>query len=285
MAPTSHFCRFIFGIIVGFLVTTQLQYVFLNQKSCFKFNLPVQHVDNVPQTSENLIKDVINTSHLSADRKLLFIGVMTAQKYLDTRALAIHNTWGQTVPGKLIFFSSSSSRSNFSLPLVPLPLVDDSYPPQKKSFLMLKFMHDHFIDDFEWFMRADDDVYIRTDLLEKFLRSVNSSKPQFIGQAGLGNKEEFGQLSLQPDENFCMGGPGMIMSKDTLKLVIPHIRYCLKNLYSTHEDVEVGRCIRKFVGIPCTWSYEVSYFIFLLKFNHFTVFQPTGCYYSVLSIS
>ncbi|KFM68678.1 Chondroitin sulfate synthase 1, partial [Stegodyphus mimosarum] len=255
MSTLSHMCRFIVGVIVGFVITTQLRYMFLNPPSCLKnINNEKLHV----KSSEYSIENVINISNLSEDKKLLFIGVMTAQKYLETRALAIHNTWGQTVPGKLIFFSSSSSRSNSSILLVPLPKVDDSYPPQKKSFLMLKFMYDHFIDDFEWFMRADDDVYIRTDYLEKFLRSVNSSKPQFIGQAGLGNKEEFGQLSLQADENFCMGGPGMIMSRNTLRLVIPHIRYCLKNLYSTHEDVEVGRCIRKFVGIPCTWSYEMQ---------------------------
>jgi len=73
-------------------------------------------------------------------------------------------------------------------------------------------MHDNYIDKFEWFMRVDDDVYIKPDKLEYFLRSLNSSIPQFIGQAGLGNKDEFGLLSLDYDENFCMGGPGMIMS-------------------------------------------------------------------------
>lgn len=79
-----------------------------------------------------------------------------------------------------------------------------------------------------------------------------------VGQAGRGNSEEFGLLSLEFDENFCMGGPGVIMSRETLRRVAPHIPTCLKNLYSTHEDVEVGRCVQKFAGIPCTWNYEVS---------------------------
>jgi len=55
-----------------------------------------------------------------------------------------------------------------------------------------------------------------------------------------------------------MGGPGMILSHVTLARVAPHVRECLKNLYTTHEDVELGRCVQKFAGIPCTWSYEVS---------------------------
>lgn len=102
------------------------------------------------------------------------------------------------------------------------------------------------------------------------------------GQAGKGTTEEFGLLSLEYDENFCMGGPGVIFSRETLRRgefhidklinritlhwffplsVAPHIPTCLKNLYSTHEDVEVGRCVQKFAGIPCTWNYEVCVYL------------------------
>ena len=76
--------------------------------------------------------------------------------------------------------------------------MNDAYPPQKKSFMMLKYMYDNLLDDFEWFMRADDDVYVRGDKMEDFLRSLNSSRAHFIGQAGMGNKDEVGMLSLAP---------------------------------------------------------------------------------------
>lgn len=140
---------------------------------------------------------------------------------------------------------------------MPLPGVDDSYPPQKKSFMMLKYMHDHYLDKYEWFMRADDDVYIKGDKLENFLRSLNSSEPLFLGQTGLGTTEEMGKLALEPGENFCMGGPGVIMSREVLRRMVPHIGECLREMYTTHEDVEVGRCVRRFAGVQCVWSYEV----------------------------
>lgn len=140
---------------------------------------------------------------------------------------------------------------------MPLPGVDDSYPPQKKSFMMLKYMHDHYLDKYEWFMRADDDVYIKGDKLEHFLRSLNSSEPLFLGQTGLGTTEEMGKLALEPGENFCMGGPGVIMSREVLRRMVPHIGECLREMYTTHEDVEVGRCVRRFAGVQCVWSYEV----------------------------
>ncbi|XP_010163442.1 chondroitin sulfate synthase 1, partial [Antrostomus carolinensis] len=166
-------------------------------------------------------------------------------------------TWSKTIPGKVEFFSSEGSDTSIPIPIVPLPGVDDSYPPQKKSFMMLKYMHDHYLDKYEWFMRADDDVYIKGDKLENFLRSLNSSEPLFLGQTGLGTTEEMGKLALEPGENFCMGGPGVIMSREVLRRMVPHIGECLREMYTTHEDVEVGRCVRRFAGVQCVWSYEI----------------------------
>ncbi|XP_055980330.1 chondroitin sulfate synthase 1 [Sorex fumeus] len=192
------------------------------------------------------------------ERSLLFVGVMTAQKYLGTRAVAAFRTWSKTIPGRVEFFSSEGSDTSVPVPVVPLPGVDDAYPPQKKSFMMLRYMHDHYLDQFEWFMRADDDVYIKGDRLEGFLRSLNSSEPLFLGQTGLGTTEEMGKLALEPGENFCMGGPGVILSREVLRRVAPHIGRCLREMHTTHEDVEVGRCVRRFAGVQCVWSYEMQ---------------------------
>ena len=193
-------------------------------------------------------------------KRLLFAGIMTAEKFLDSRADVVYNTWGKTVPGRVVFFAGNESGNpRNTLPVVTLSGVDDSYPPQRKSLMMLKYMHDNFIDDYEWFMRCDDDVYIRTDKLEGFLRDLDSSEELFIGQAGQGLASERGQLGLGPNDNFCMGGPGIIMSRSVLKKLAPHLEHCLRNLVSSHEDVEVGRCVRKYVGVTCTWSFEVSF--------------------------
>ncbi|CAB0032797.1 unnamed protein product [Trichogramma brassicae] len=195
------------------------------------------------------------------DRELLYVGVMTAEKYLASRAKAVLETWGSDVPGRIGFYSSETSKVPSecpALPLIALPRVDDSYPPQKKSFLMLQHMWQKYGNRYEWFLRADDDLYVRTDRLERLLRSVDSRRALYVGQAGRGNSEEFGLLSLEYDENFCMGGPGVLISRETLARLVPHIKYCLANLYTTHEDVELGRCVRKFAGISCTWSYEMQ---------------------------
>ncbi|XP_033845464.1 chondroitin sulfate synthase 3 [Periophthalmus magnuspinnatus] len=211
-----------------------------------------------------------NNETVSRPRRFLYVGVMTAKKYLTSRAVAAYKTWAHSIPGKVEFFSSAGSDTvpmPVPVPVISLTGVDDSYPPQKKSFMMLKYIHDHYLDKYEWFMRADDDVYIRGEKLESFLRSLNSSKPLYLGQTGLGMAEELGRLALEPGENFCMGGPGMIFSREVLRRMVPHIGTCLREMYTTHEDVEVGRCVRRFGGTQCVWSYEMQQ-LFYENYEH-----------------
>jgi hypothetical protein len=118
---------------------------------------------------------------LWSNRQLLLVGVMTCQKHIQTRATAIQRTWAQTINGKVVFFTSVNSTIPPGLPVVRLPSVDDSlYPPRAKSVMMLKYMHDAYIDKFEWFMRAEGDLYVNSKNIETFLRSVDSSMPQYI---------------------------------------------------------------------------------------------------------
>ena len=253
---------FILGILIGLTFGCLWNSIVLK---CWQYNIRNSDGNNSTFVHE---RTYFNDDHLVHDDEklsknksngLIFVGIMTAKNYIKSRAVAAARTWVQTVQGKVVFFSSegSEAEADEDLSIIGLRGVDDAYPPQKKSFLMLKYMHDNYIDQYEWFVRADDDIYIRGEKLAAFLYSVNSSKPQFLGQAGLGNKEEFGLLNLAQDKNFCMGGPGIVMSRATLKLIAPHISTCLRNLYSTHEDVEVGRCVSKYANISCTWAFEV----------------------------
>ena len=78
----------------------------------------------------------------------------------------------------------------------------------------------------------------------------------------MGTKEEYGKLALGENENFCMGGPGIILSRETLARFTPHIKKCLKNFYTYHEDVELGRCVHKYANTSCTWSYEMQHILY-----------------------
>jgi len=189
-------------------------------------------------------------------KKTLFVGVVTAEKLLNTRGKAIFETWGKSTP--MITFFSSEGESKGTLPVVSLPGVDDTYPPQKKVFRMLKYMHDNYINEYSWFLRADDDVYVRVPQLIRFLNTLDSSKMVYMGQPGMGKPEDLERIKLRADEHYCMGGTGVMYSNTLLRRLAPHLEECLSNVVvSYNEDLEVGRCISRKLNVQCTWSYEV----------------------------
>ncbi|KRY34703.1 Chondroitin sulfate synthase 1 [Trichinella spiralis] len=196
---------------------------------------------------------------LGKRRQLLFVGVMTAEKYLNTRASTIMRTWAKNLPGRVQFFvGDGAGRLPSGMPIVRLPGVDDTYPPQKKSLAMLHYIHAKYGDHFDWFLRADDDLYVKVEKLEAFLVQLNSSQPMIIGQTGFGKPFEQGKLGLDTNQPYCMGGPGVLLSREALRRTAPHVHLCLADFRSTHEDVELSRCVARFAGITCPLAYELQ---------------------------
>lgn len=201
-----------------------------------------------------------NLSRETNAKRLVLVSVMTHYGTINTRAVAINKTWGRDIPGKVIFFvGNTGNKTEVDLPLVILPVADDVYPPQKKAMLMLEYVYEHYRDSFRWFIRADDDVYINSVNLQALLISISGSNDVLLGHPGIGTTEEKGKLGLEEESNFCIGGTGIVMSSSVLKKIHRHLDYCIKNTATAHEDSEVGRCIKKFVGVQCPWGYEVSF--------------------------
>ena len=211
-------------------------------------------------------------------RKGLFVGVMTAQKYIGTRAFAVYGTWGIEVDKISFYVGEDCKISEYQsiLPIVKMNGVPDNvYPPQRKVFRMLKHMHDNFIDDYDWFMRADDDVYVRSGELKSLLMRLNPSEMIYFGRPGSGKLEDVQRLKLLPHEQYCMGGPGVIFSNAALRALVPHIDDCLEaidyynkfmNSQWYDEDVELGRCASRKLGLQCSSSSEVSKVVNLFCF-------------------
>ena len=242
-------CYFLTGLLLGvYFVNTLLR---KNIRNCNK-RLLIDLNENKLKADFPLLNQY--------DEPFLLIGVMTTRRYLKTRATAISRTWGKHIPGKIFFFLGQGREYKGNLPVVVLDDVsDDAYPPQRKSFAMLKYMHDNYIDTFEWFMRVDDDIFIQPRRLERFLRSVNSSRRLYMGQPGLGVPRERGKLGLRNDSFFfCMGGTGIIFTKETLRRTAMGLNSCLKHTFTKHEDTELGRCVNEQADVSCSAAYEVS---------------------------
>lgn len=202
-------------------------------------------------------------------RKVLYVGVMTAQEYISTRAVAVYGTWGIEVDKVGFYVGEDCKVPQYQsvLPIVKLDGVPDKvYPPQRKVFRMLRYMHDHYINEYDWFLRADDDVYMRGGELRSLLMRLNPSEKIYFGRSGSGKPEDIRRLKLLPHERYCMGGPGVVFSNAALRALVPHLDDCLEaieyyNKFTEspwyNEDVELGRCVSRKVGIQCSGSSEI----------------------------
>ena len=223
-------------------------------------------------------------AHLSSEftvRGRIFIGVVTAQKYLTSRAKAIHETWAREVgpASKVVFYvgedCDASAPALSDMTIVNLKNIPDGeYPPQRKVFAALQHMYRYHGNSYHWFMRADDDVYIHVPRLDTLLGRLDSNEKIYLGRAGVGKKKDVRRLQLTSSERYCMGGPGVVLSRATLKDVAPHLGRCLEAVENHNraeggmgvsggawfnEDVELGRCISRTIGIQCSHSREVCY--------------------------
>lgn len=58
------------------------------------------------------------------------------------------------------------------------------------------------------------------------------------------------------------------MSRETLRLLAPHLRSCLMEMLTTHEDVELGRC-----GKSLNFFFEVEHMKFEFFFVMISIFS------------
>lgn len=164
-------------------------------------------------------------------KKMVFVGVLTQQSYLATRAKYLYETWGQEVDSLMFFVGEDCvvPADLDYLPIVKLEgILDNIYPPLRKTFAVLQYMHDHYINQFNWFIRADDDMYVRIKHLKKLLSNMLPYEKVYLGRAGKGRKDDLDRLHLLSHERYCMGGPGIILSMNALRELGPHLTDCLK---------------------------------------------------------
>jgi hypothetical protein len=128
-----------------------------------------------------------NDSHLPLPR--IFCFILTAPKNLLTRAKAINETWGPRCDR--YFFVTEYPRANMTqaqiniseqIPIAPIKNITPGYDHlTQKSVLAFLFAYENYINDFDWFVKADDDTYLIVDNLRTFLSEKNSSDPVTFG--------------------------------------------------------------------------------------------------------
>jgi len=180
--------EFLFGILLGYLLTI---YLFNNRR------------DSSADISVNFqnLSSYGDRQQLARKQGKLLCWVVTAPQN-QFKALMVKETWGRRCD-KLLFFSS---RNDTSLPAIGLPIeVDSRNQLWNKAKLTYRYIYSNFLDEYDWFYKADDDTYTIVENLRRLLSSMNFSEPLILGRRF---------------HDFVSGGSGYVMTRETIRRLV-----------------------------------------------------------------
>ena len=144
---------------------------------------------------------------------------------LDKKVIHQKQTWGKRCNKLLVM----SSQQNDTFPAVGLNV------PEGKSHIGLKvpaawkYIHKHYVEDYDFFIKTDPDTYLVVENLLDFLKDKDPELPHYYGHI---------QKNVPPPRNTYMtGGPGLVLTRESVRRLV------------TKALVEHPDCLRDGTGL------------------------------------
>ena len=143
-------------------------------------------------------------------------------------------TWGSRC-NKLLFMSSQADPDLSAVQLNVTEGYNKLWAKTKKAF---QYVYSNHFQDYDWYLKADDDTFMIVENLRYLLKDFDTNKPIFFGR-------KFKPFTKQ---GFFSGGAGYVLSKEALKRFVetglddPDL--CRQDDGGA-EDVEIAKCMVK----------------------------------------
>ncbi|KAK6185047.1 hypothetical protein SNE40_007369 [Patella caerulea] len=163
--------------------------------------------------------------------------ITTQPSMIRSKLAAVSNTWAPRID-KIFYLMTDNKTMNISFPnLLLVNITNDRQHLTEKTVFAFKYLYKHHLNEFEWFLKADDDSYIIVENLKYLLSQYNSSKPIYLGH----------HFKHYSQNGYMSGGGSYVLSREALRLLV-------ENGYNVPgrcrqkggaEDIETGRCLTK----------------------------------------
>lgn len=155
----------------------------------------------------------------------IFCIILTSKKNYKTKSRIIYDSWASKcdnyrfitmIPSELLESNSTENQyKNVSIEfeynkqikfLQPADLIHDQYDKlTEKVYLTFKDIYKRY-NNYDWYLKSDDDTFIFVDNLRNFLSNKNSSSPVTFGY----------NFKVIVNKGYHSGGGGYVLSKESL---------------------------------------------------------------------
>lgn len=217
---TQIFVCFTIGLLIGFL-SLSLVLLNQNQNEFFEEFFEDSDIGFIEETVEIQVP------------KILCV-ILTSPKYHSLKAIHVRSTWGKHCD-KLIFMSA---KTDTNIGAIGFNVVDDHNHLWSKVKEMFYYVHENFIDDYDWVFKGDDDSFAILENMRYFLSSYSPQDPVYFGHRFQTKVHKYGYFS---------GGSGYVMSNAAVRLftekILTNSSFCRVSKDTGSEDFNMGECL------------------------------------------
>ncbi len=206
----------------------------------------------------------VQPSSSSSSARIMYV-VRTSSKFYQNRLIYLLQTWVPFVQ-KHVYFVTDELISNISQNHLILTKNTCGEDTRAMKSRCCKTAHDFILfhrhkTKYNWFCHFDDDQYVHTKNLEKYLSTLDSHHPYYIGR---NSWSKIFQRTKQPFPYpfwFATLGAGVCFSKYLIDLLEPYtqnisqfIDGCLKENY--FDDIYLGFLISGYLNVTLTKNFR-----------------------------
>lgn len=157
--------------------------------------------------------------------------VMTGPYNLESRARHVKATWSRHC--NVMVFMSSVRDADF--PTVGLGTSEGRDQLYWKTIRAFHYVHEHHLNDADWFLKADDDTFVVVDNLRWLLSGHAPDDPVYFGK----------RFKPYVKQGYMSGGAGYVLSREALKRFVDGFRTNACTHTTPVEDLALGQCLEK----------------------------------------
>lgn len=274
---------FVSGLVIGF-VTLRLALdwnISTQAFHTFKYATKKEHFLHRVDRDKSPMTSAPNSTSSSSEGLRILCWIMTGPKNLESRTRHIRESWAKRCDVTLYMSSFESA-----FPTVALNVSEGRQNLYWKTIRAFQYIHQHHLDEADWFLKADDDTFVVVENLRYTLSRFDTEEPWYLGR-------RFAPFIAQ---GYMSGGAGYVLSKEALRRFVRGFESGDCTHYSDIEDMALGKCMetmkvqpadtRDVLGRQTFHPYPLDHYVIRkpprnrpwhMLYDHYPVTEGPGC--------